>query len=133
MKAIVYQKYGTPDVLSLRDVDQPVVGADEILVRVHAASLNALAWHYNRRTAATLPVEPAAQVFRYLHEARHLWLYVGAILSVKSGQHLLGTVLGLMALSCAMINVMGGFMVTDRMLSMFGTKKKKKKQPQQQP
>ncbi len=57
---------------------------------------------------------------------------VGAILSVKSGQHLLGTVLGLMALSCAMINVMGGFMVTDRMLSMFGTRKKKK-QPQQQP
>ncbi len=57
---------------------------------------------------------------------------VGAILSVKSGQHLLGTVLGLMALICAMINVMGGFMVTDRMLSMFGTRKKKK-QPQQQP
>ncbi len=56
---------------------------------------------------------------------------VGAILSVKSGQHLLGTALGLMALICAMINVIGGFMVTDRMLSMFGTKKKK--QPQQQP
>ena len=49
---------------------------------------------------------------------------VGAILSVKTEQYLLGTVLGLMALTCAMINVMGGFMVTDRMLSMFGTKKK---------
>jgi len=55
---------------------------------------------------------------------------VGAILSVKAGQHWLGTVLGLMALICAMINVMGGFMVTDRMLSMFGTKKKK---PREQP
>lgn len=51
---------------------------------------------------------------------------VGAILSVKTEQYFLGTVLGLMALTCAMINVMGGFMVTDRMLSMFGTKKKKR-------
>ena len=54
---------------------------------------------------------------------------VGAILSVKTGQPWLGTVLGLMALTCAMVNVIGGFMVTDRMLSMFGSKKKK--QPQQ--
>ncbi len=53
---------------------------------------------------------------------------VGAILSVKTEQYILGTVLGLMALTCAMVNVMGGFMVTDRMLSMFGTKKKKRPQ-----
>ncbi len=51
---------------------------------------------------------------------------VGAILSVRTEQYILGTVLGLMALTCAMVNVMGGFMVTDRMLSMFGTKKKKR-------
>ena len=54
---------------------------------------------------------------------------VGAIMSVAAGYDLFGTVLGLLALICAMINVVGGFMVTDRMLSMFGTKKKK--QPQQ--
>ena len=46
MKAIVYRKYGTPDVLSLHDVDRPVVGDDEVQVRVHAASLNPLDWHY---------------------------------------------------------------------------------------
>ncbi len=46
MRAIVYRKYGTPDVLSLQVVDQPVVGEDEVLVRVHAASLNPLDWHY---------------------------------------------------------------------------------------
>ena len=56
---------------------------------------------------------------------------VGAILSVKADEPFLATTLGLMALVTAMINVVGGFMVTDRMLSMFGTKKKKK--PQQQP
>ena len=57
---------------------------------------------------------------------------VGAVLSVQSGQAVLGTVLGLMALICAMTNVMGGFMVTDRMLAMFGTKKKRKPQQQSQ-
>ena len=46
MRAIVYRKYGTPDVLSLQDAEQPVVGEDEVLVRVRAASLNALDWHF---------------------------------------------------------------------------------------
>jgi proton-translocating NAD(P)+ transhydrogenase subunit alpha len=51
---------------------------------------------------------------------------VGAILSVKAGEPILATALGLLALITAMINVVGGFMVTDRMLSMFGTRKKAK-------
>jgi NADPH:quinone reductase-like Zn-dependent oxidoreductase len=40
MKAIVRDEYGSPDVLELEDVDKPVVGADEVLVRVHAAGVN---------------------------------------------------------------------------------------------
>jgi NADPH:quinone reductase-like Zn-dependent oxidoreductase len=48
MKAIVYEKYGAPDVLSLREVDRPVVTDDAVLVRVHAASINALDWHFMR-------------------------------------------------------------------------------------
>jgi len=40
MKAIVYHKYGTPDVLKLEEVDKPVPGDDEVLIKVHAASLN---------------------------------------------------------------------------------------------
>jgi NADPH:quinone reductase-like Zn-dependent oxidoreductase len=44
MKAILYTKYGTPDVLELRDVEKPSPKADEVLVRVHAASINALEW-----------------------------------------------------------------------------------------
>ena len=46
MKAVVYRKYGTPDVLSLQEVDPPPVGNDEVLVRVRAASVNPLDWHY---------------------------------------------------------------------------------------
>lgn len=45
MKAIVHERYGTPDVLELREVDKPVVGADEVLVRVHATSVNPVDWH----------------------------------------------------------------------------------------
>jgi len=38
------------------------------------------------------------------------------------------TVLGVVAIALATINVVGGFMVTDRMLAMFSSKKKKKKE-----
>src|SRR5512139_3599853 len=40
MKAVVYTEYGTPDVLQIKEVDQPVPGDNEILVRVHAATVN---------------------------------------------------------------------------------------------
>lgn len=40
MKAIVYERYGAPDVLVLRELPQPVAAAGEVLVRVRAAALN---------------------------------------------------------------------------------------------
>ncbi|MEU4332893.1 NAD(P)-dependent alcohol dehydrogenase [Nonomuraea dietziae] len=40
MKAIVYEKYGSADVLRYTDADKPSVGDDEVLVRVSAASIN---------------------------------------------------------------------------------------------
>ncbi|MGB3828231.1 MAG: NAD(P)-dependent alcohol dehydrogenase [Ornithinimicrobium sp.] len=46
MKAIVYTTYGSPDELELRDVTTPVVSDHEVLVRVHAASINPADWHY---------------------------------------------------------------------------------------
>ena len=48
MKAIVCHKYGSPDVLELQEVDKPVVKDDEVLIKVHAASLNPLDWHLMR-------------------------------------------------------------------------------------
>ncbi|ELS58717.1 NAD(P)-dependent alcohol dehydrogenase [Streptomyces viridochromogenes] len=46
MKAVVQDRYGSADTLEFRDIDQPVPAADEVLVRVHAASVNAYDWHY---------------------------------------------------------------------------------------
>jgi NADPH:quinone reductase-like Zn-dependent oxidoreductase len=48
MKAIRFERYGPPEVLELRDVDMPAVGDDELLVRVRAASVNPLDWHFMR-------------------------------------------------------------------------------------
>ena len=50
---------------------------------------------------------------------------VGALISAGAGHSLLSTVLGLGAVIIATINVVGGFMVTDRMLEMFQKGKKK--------
>jgi NADPH:quinone reductase-like Zn-dependent oxidoreductase len=48
MKAIVQDRYGSPDVLELREIDKPTAADNEVLVRVHAASVNALDWHFMR-------------------------------------------------------------------------------------
>jgi NADPH:quinone reductase-like Zn-dependent oxidoreductase len=48
MKAIVQDRYGSADVLELKDIDNPMVGDDEALVRVRAASINVLDWRFMR-------------------------------------------------------------------------------------
>ena len=55
MKAIVYCEYGGPEVLTLVDVEKPVPNDDQVLIKVRAASLNAVDGGFMR---GPLPLRP---------------------------------------------------------------------------
>lgn len=48
MKTIVKDRYGSPDLLRIEEVDPPVPNPDQVLVRVHATAINAHDWHMLR-------------------------------------------------------------------------------------
>jgi NADPH:quinone reductase-like Zn-dependent oxidoreductase len=48
VKAIVYHQYGSPEVLKCEEIEKPTAGDDEVLIRVRAASVNPLDWHFMR-------------------------------------------------------------------------------------
>jgi NADPH:quinone reductase-like Zn-dependent oxidoreductase len=67
MKAIVWPKYGPPDVLQFKEVDKPTPNEDEVQVKVHAASLNGTDFEFLRGSwAARLtvgPLKPKNKIF----------------------------------------------------------------------
>ena len=50
MRAVIYCEYGPPNVLRVATVEKPVPGDDQVLVRVRAAAINPLEWHFMRGT-----------------------------------------------------------------------------------
>ena len=48
MKALTQSRYGGPEVLALSGVAVPTIGPDGVLVRVRAASINPVDWHFMR-------------------------------------------------------------------------------------
>ena len=48
MKAAVYYRYGPPDVLEIEDVEKPVPGNGDVLVRVHSTTVSAADWRLRK-------------------------------------------------------------------------------------
>jgi NADPH:quinone reductase-like Zn-dependent oxidoreductase len=57
MKAVVYRCYGSPEVLKVEQVEKPTPADNQVLVKVHAASINPLEWHYMRGTPYLMRAE----------------------------------------------------------------------------
>src|SRR2546430_7786027 len=50
MKAIVYHRYGSPDVLECEEIERPTPEDDQVMIEVRAASVNPFDWHFMRGT-----------------------------------------------------------------------------------
>jgi NADPH:quinone reductase-like Zn-dependent oxidoreductase len=50
VKAIVYHTFGSPDVLRYEEIEKPAPGDDQVLIKVRAASVNPVDWHFMRGT-----------------------------------------------------------------------------------
>ena len=57
MKSIIYRKYGTADVLELIEADIPAITDNQVLLKVHAASINPADWHIMRGTPYLLRLQ----------------------------------------------------------------------------
>ena len=62
MKAIVLTKYGSPDVLEYQEVTTPTPKDDEVLLNIHASSINAGDWHLMR--AEPFPIRFFSGLFK---------------------------------------------------------------------
>jgi NADPH:quinone reductase-like Zn-dependent oxidoreductase len=62
MKAMVYQEYGPPEVLELKEIEKPTPNDDEVLVWVHTSTITPIDWHF--LTGTTYVARILAELFK---------------------------------------------------------------------
>jgi NADPH:quinone reductase-like Zn-dependent oxidoreductase len=101
MKAIVYHDYGSPDVLRLEEIEDPTATNDDVLIRVHAASVNPYDWHFMRGTPYAVRIVAGLRkpkVTRLGADVAGQVEVVGRnITQFKPGDHVFGTCKGAFA------------------------------------
>jgi NADPH:quinone reductase-like Zn-dependent oxidoreductase len=98
MKAIVYDHYGPPDVLKYEDVEKPTATDDQLLIQVHASSVNPYDWHFIRGTPSLIRLFAGLRVPKSPHLGADVAGVVEAvgrnIASFKPGDAVFGTAKG---------------------------------------
>ena len=90
MKAIVQVGFGSPDVLALRDVDRPSIDGRGILVKVHAAAVNALDWHVTRGMPYVVRIGQAKESVRGIDVAGRVVATGKDVTRFKTGDAVFG-------------------------------------------
>jgi NADPH:quinone reductase-like Zn-dependent oxidoreductase len=65
MKAAVYRRYGPPDVVQIEDIEKPLPNDGDVLIKVRAASVNPLDWHFMRGTPSVVRLAAGLRKPRY--------------------------------------------------------------------
>ncbi|GGV24741.1 NADPH:quinone reductase [Streptomyces longisporoflavus] len=81
MKAIVQDRFGTAELLRLRDIDRPTPGEDEVLVRIHAAGVDPSVWHLMTGRPYIARLSPQIGLRRPSHRVRG-WDAAGTVEAV---------------------------------------------------
>jgi NADPH:quinone reductase-like Zn-dependent oxidoreductase len=104
MKAIVYTEYGSPDVLHLKEIEQPIPNDNEVLIKVHAASANPADWHLMR-------AEPfLARLANGLRKPKHTMLGADAAGRIEAiGRNVTQFQVGDDVFGCMALNELGSF------------------------
>jgi NADPH:quinone reductase-like Zn-dependent oxidoreductase len=107
MKAIVYDRYGAPDVLHYEAIEKPVPADDQVLIQVRASSVNPYDWHFIRGTPSFIRLFTGIRAPKSRRVGADVAGVVEAagrnIKSLKSGDAVFGTATGSFAeYACAL-------------------------------
>lgn len=101
MKAIVYHRYGSPDVLACEEIEKPIPGNDEVLIKVRAASVNPLDCHFMRGTPYLFRIATGLHKPKFprlgVDVAGHVEAVGGKVTQFKPGDEVFGACRGAFA------------------------------------